>query len=81
MSFGVLDRPGLGLTGVCVGSLNNLSFPLTGDCWYHIPSPPKQKLTQVSVGQTSVYALDENGKSFERLHGQWGGWGPRRAPL
>lgn len=35
-----------------------------GDCWYHIPSPPKQKLTQVSVGQTSVYALDENGKLF-----------------
>ncbi|XP_035578046.1 tectonin beta-propeller repeat-containing protein 1 isoform X2 [Zalophus californianus] len=31
-----------------------------GDCWYHIPSPPKQRLKQVSVGQTSVYALDEN---------------------
>lgn len=35
-----------------------------GDCWYHIPSPPKQRLKQVSVGQTSVYALDENGKLF-----------------
>ncbi|KAL4670089.1 hypothetical protein H8959_008643 [Pygathrix nigripes] len=34
-----------------------------GDCWYHIPSPPRQRLKQVSVGQTSVYALDENGKS------------------
>ncbi|ERE74665.1 tectonin beta-propeller repeat-containing protein 1 [Cricetulus griseus] len=44
-----------------------------GDCWYHIPSPPKQKLTQVSVGQTSVYALDENGKLFLSLRGQWGG--------
>ncbi|XP_016010636.2 tectonin beta-propeller repeat-containing protein 1 isoform X1 [Rousettus aegyptiacus] len=31
-----------------------------GDCWYHIPSPPKQRLKQVSVGQTSVYAVDEN---------------------
>lgn len=37
-----------------------------GDCWYHIPSPPKQKLTQVSVGQTSVYALDENGNLWYR---------------
>ncbi|XP_075421580.1 tectonin beta-propeller repeat-containing protein 1 isoform X4 [Ascaphus truei] len=33
-----------------------------GDCWYHIPSPQKQKLQQVSVGQTSVFAVDENGK-------------------
>ncbi|XP_029414961.1 tectonin beta-propeller repeat-containing protein 1 isoform X2 [Nannospalax galili] len=37
-----------------------------GDCWYHIPSPPKQKLRQVSVGQTSVYALDENGNLWYR---------------
>ncbi|XP_043840145.1 tectonin beta-propeller repeat-containing protein 1 isoform X1 [Dromiciops gliroides] len=37
-----------------------------GDCWYHIPSPPKQKLKQVSVGQTSVYALDENGNLWYR---------------
>ncbi|XP_059104953.1 LOW QUALITY PROTEIN: tectonin beta-propeller repeat-containing protein 1 [Peromyscus eremicus] len=37
-----------------------------GDCWYHIPSPPKQKLAQVSVGQTSVYALDENGNLWYR---------------
>ncbi|XP_036859618.1 tectonin beta-propeller repeat-containing protein 1 isoform X3 [Manis javanica] len=37
-----------------------------GDCWYHIPSPPKQRLTQVSVGQTSVYALDENGNLWYR---------------
>ncbi|XP_023420946.1 tectonin beta-propeller repeat-containing protein 1 isoform X2 [Cavia porcellus] len=37
-----------------------------GDCWYHIPSPPKQRLVQVSVGQTSVYALDENGNLWYR---------------
>ncbi|XP_012614885.2 tectonin beta-propeller repeat-containing protein 1 [Microcebus murinus] len=37
-----------------------------GDCWYHIPSPPKQRLKQVSVGQTSVYALDENGNLWCR---------------
>lgn len=39
-----------------------------GDCWYHIPSPPKQKLHQVSVGQTSVFAVDENGNLWFR-HG------------
>ncbi|CAJ0937437.1 unnamed protein product [Ranitomeya imitator] len=39
-----------------------------GDCWYHIPSPPKQKLQQVSVGQTSVFAVDENGNLWFR-HG------------
>ncbi|XP_004617279.2 tectonin beta-propeller repeat-containing protein 1 [Sorex araneus] len=37
-----------------------------GDCWYHIPSPPKQRLKQVSVGQTSVFALDENGNLWHR---------------
>lgn len=37
--------------------------PSTGDCWYHIPSPSKQKLKQVSVGRTSVYTVDENGKA------------------
>lgn len=36
--------------------------PSTGDCWYHIPSPSKQKLKHVSVGRTSVYTVDENGK-------------------
>lgn len=36
--------------------------PSAGDCWYHIPSPAKQKLKQVSVGRTSVYTVDENGK-------------------
>lgn len=41
-------------------SLNH--FSTAGDCWYHIPPPSKQRLAQVSVGQTSVYALDENGK-------------------
>lgn len=41
---------------VCVVS------PSAGDCWYHIPSPAKQKLKQVSVGRTSVYTVDENGK-------------------
>ncbi|KAF3813894.1 hypothetical protein GH733_017926 [Mirounga leonina] len=54
-----------------------------GDCWYHIPSPPKQRLKQVSVGQTSVYALDENGKSPSKcgdsrlcLRGQTPKWVP-----
>ncbi|XP_028912182.1 tectonin beta-propeller repeat-containing protein 1 isoform X1 [Ornithorhynchus anatinus] len=37
-----------------------------GDCWYHIPSPHKQKLKQVSVGQTSVFAVDENGNLWYR---------------
>ncbi|TWW81498.1 Tectonin beta-propeller repeat-containing protein 1 [Takifugu flavidus] len=31
-----------------------------GDSWYHIPSPSRQKLKQVSVGRTSVHAVDEN---------------------
>lgn len=34
-----------------------------GKCWYHIPSPSRQKLKQVSVGRTSVHAVDENGKA------------------
>ncbi|XP_040845951.1 tectonin beta-propeller repeat-containing protein 1 [Ochotona curzoniae] len=38
-----------------------------GDCWYHIPPPSKQRLAQVSVGQTSVYALDENGNLWYRV--------------
>uniref|UniRef100_A0A8C5Q5D9 Tectonin beta-propeller repeat-containing protein 1 n=1 Tax=Leptobrachium leishanense TaxID=445787 RepID=A0A8C5Q5D9_9ANUR len=37
-----------------------------GDCWYHIPSPKKQKLRQVSVGQTSVLAVDENNNLWYR---------------
>ncbi|XP_062386930.1 tectonin beta-propeller repeat-containing protein 1 [Sardina pilchardus] len=37
-----------------------------GDCWYHIPSPPKQNLKQLSVGRTSVYAVDENGNLWYR---------------
>ncbi|XP_037670097.1 tectonin beta-propeller repeat-containing protein 1 isoform X2 [Choloepus didactylus] len=37
-----------------------------GDCWFHVASPPKQRLKQVSVGQTSVYALDENGNLWHR---------------
>ncbi|XP_068100674.1 tectonin beta-propeller repeat-containing protein 1 isoform X2 [Hyperolius riggenbachi] len=37
-----------------------------GDCWYHIPSPQKQKLQQVSVGQTSVFVVDENGNVWFR---------------
>lgn len=40
----------------------NALSPSAGDCWYHIPSPAKQKLKQVSVGRTSVYTVDENGK-------------------
>ncbi|EPQ15900.1 Tectonin beta-propeller repeat-containing protein 1 [Myotis brandtii] len=44
-----------------------------GDCWYHIPSPAKQRLKQVSVGQTSVYAVDDNGKLFLVPSGHQGG--------
>uniref|UniRef100_A0A9J8AJG4 Tectonin beta-propeller repeat containing 1 n=1 Tax=Cyprinus carpio carpio TaxID=630221 RepID=A0A9J8AJG4_CYPCA len=36
------------------------------ECWYHIPSPPKQTLKQVSVGRTSVYAVDENSNLWYR---------------
>ncbi|KAG8145666.1 hypothetical protein E2320_012173 [Naja naja] len=28
-----------------------------GECWYHVPSPLKQKLKQVSVGRTAVLAV------------------------
>ncbi|XP_043945647.1 tectonin beta-propeller repeat-containing protein 1 [Protopterus annectens] len=31
-----------------------------GDCWYHILSPLKQKLKQLSVGRTTVCAVDES---------------------
>lgn len=34
--------------------------PPTGECWYHIPSPPRQALRQLSVGRTSVFAVDEH---------------------
>nr|XP_002661342.3 tectonin beta-propeller repeat-containing protein 1 [Danio rerio] len=37
-----------------------------GECWYHIPSPPRQTLKQVSVGRTSVYAVDESGNLWFR---------------
>uniref|UniRef100_A0A8C1ZHY8 Tectonin beta-propeller repeat containing 1b n=1 Tax=Cyprinus carpio TaxID=7962 RepID=A0A8C1ZHY8_CYPCA len=37
-----------------------------GECWYHIPSPLKQTLRQVSVGRTSVYAVDENSNLWYR---------------
>uniref|UniRef100_A0A673KRV8 Tectonin beta-propeller repeat containing 1b n=1 Tax=Sinocyclocheilus rhinocerous TaxID=307959 RepID=A0A673KRV8_9TELE len=37
-----------------------------GECWYHLPSPPKQTLKQVSVGRTSVYAVDENSNLWYR---------------
>ncbi|XP_016403327.1 tectonin beta-propeller repeat-containing protein 1-like [Sinocyclocheilus rhinocerous] len=37
-----------------------------GECWYHIPAPPKQTLRQVSVGRTSVYAVDENSNLWYR---------------
>lgn len=43
-------------------------FWLSGDCWYHIPSPQKQKLKQVSVGRTSVFVLDKNGKDLKDLY-------------
>ncbi len=48
-------------TLICVMS------PSAGDCWYHIPSPCKQKLKQVSVGRTSVYTVDDNGKATAHL--------------
>ncbi|XP_053269232.1 tectonin beta-propeller repeat-containing protein 1 isoform X1 [Pleuronectes platessa] len=37
-----------------------------GDSWFHIPSPAKQKLKQVSVGRTSVHAVDENSNLWYR---------------
>ncbi|XP_062874812.1 tectonin beta-propeller repeat-containing protein 1 [Trichomycterus rosablanca] len=37
-----------------------------GECWYHIPSPNRQTLRQVSVGRTSVYAVDENNNLWYR---------------
>ncbi|XP_073712934.1 tectonin beta-propeller repeat-containing protein 1 isoform X1 [Misgurnus anguillicaudatus] len=37
-----------------------------GECWYHIPSPPRQTLKQVSVGRTSVCAVDENSNLWYR---------------
>ncbi|XP_059555241.1 tectonin beta-propeller repeat-containing protein 1 isoform X2 [Myotis daubentonii] len=52
-----------------------------GDCWYHIPSPAKQRLKQVSVGQTSVYAVDDNGKLFLVPSGHQGGWGSLSTPM
>lgn len=36
--------------------------PPAGECWYHIPSPPRQTLRHLSVGRTSVFAVDENGE-------------------
>uniref|UniRef100_A0A9J7YG87 Tectonin beta-propeller repeat containing 1 n=1 Tax=Cyprinus carpio carpio TaxID=630221 RepID=A0A9J7YG87_CYPCA len=42
------------------------SISKNGECWYHIPSPPKQTLKQVSVGRTSVYAVDENSNLWYR---------------
>lgn len=50
---------------------NQLYFlfcPSAGDSWYHIPSPSRQKLKQVSVGRTSVHAVDENGKLTALLY-------------
>lgn len=44
-----------------------VGFPLAGSSWYHISAPAKQKLKQVSVGKTSVYTVDENGKASARL--------------
>ncbi|MEQ2186448.1 hypothetical protein GOODEAATRI_028541, partial [Goodea atripinnis] len=37
-----------------------------GECWYHIPSPPRQNLRQLSVGRTSVFAVDENSNLWYR---------------
>uniref|UniRef100_A0A4W6DWJ5 Tectonin beta-propeller repeat-containing protein 1 n=1 Tax=Lates calcarifer TaxID=8187 RepID=A0A4W6DWJ5_LATCA len=40
--------------------------PSAGECWYHIPSPPRQTLRQLSVGRTSVFAVDENSNLWYR---------------
>uniref|UniRef100_A0A3B4TWI6 Tectonin beta-propeller repeat-containing protein 1 n=1 Tax=Seriola dumerili TaxID=41447 RepID=A0A3B4TWI6_SERDU len=37
-----------------------------GECWYHIPSPPRQTLRQLSVGRTSVFAVDESSNLWYR---------------
>uniref|UniRef100_H3D323 Tectonin beta-propeller repeat-containing protein 1 n=1 Tax=Tetraodon nigroviridis TaxID=99883 RepID=H3D323_TETNG len=37
-----------------------------GECWYHIPAPPRQTLRQLSVGRTSVFAVDDNGNLWYR---------------
>ncbi|KAL6102846.1 tecpr1 [Pungitius sinensis] len=37
-----------------------------GECWYHIPSPPRQTLRQLSVGRTSVFAVDDNSNLWFR---------------
>ena len=50
--------------GDSFGAASQIQSPIAGDCWYLIPSPPKQRLKQVSVGRTAVFALDENGKWF-----------------
>lgn len=46
-----------------VGVQHLHSDPSAGECWYHIPSPLRQTLRQLSVGRTSVFAVDENSKS------------------
>ncbi|KAJ0057955.1 hypothetical protein NL108_007171, partial [Boleophthalmus pectinirostris] len=51
---------------LCNHSLNNIAAPPTGECWYHIPSPPRQTLKQLSVGRTSVFAVDENSNLWYR---------------
>lgn len=43
-------------------------YDFSGEGWYHIPSPPKQTLRQVSVGRTSVYAVDENSETTVPTH-------------
>ncbi|KAM9780644.1 tectonin beta-propeller repeat-containing protein 1 [Neosynchiropus ocellatus] len=37
-----------------------------GECWYHIPSPARQTLRQLSVGRTSVFAVDDNSNLWFR---------------
>uniref|UniRef100_A0A8B9HVQ1 Tectonin beta-propeller repeat-containing protein 1 n=1 Tax=Astyanax mexicanus TaxID=7994 RepID=A0A8B9HVQ1_ASTMX len=55
------------LLSQCWVSINHPPLSVfTGDCWYHIPSPNRQKLKQVSVGRTSVYTVDENGNLWYR---------------
>uniref|UniRef100_A0A8B9HW92 Tectonin beta-propeller repeat-containing protein 1 n=1 Tax=Astyanax mexicanus TaxID=7994 RepID=A0A8B9HW92_ASTMX len=62
-----LKPQSLSVLNVCWVSINHPPLSVfTGDCWYHIPSPNRQKLKQVSVGRTSVYTVDENGNLWYR---------------
>ncbi|XP_077958697.1 tectonin beta-propeller repeat-containing protein 1 isoform X2 [Gasterosteus aculeatus] len=63
---GQQDKPSLKVKDRGDFHLSSVVSPPAGDCWYHIPSPARQKLKQVSVGRTSVFAVDENGNLWYR---------------